>query len=96
MTKGELIEFSKKLYGNKYDYTYLPEKIKKSDYVDFVYLGLIFKQKVSEHLSGKEPEKTRIRNTQDFINKSKLIWGHNKYDYSLTEFKGSRKRINRR
>jgi len=93
MTKEELIEISKKIYNAKYDYSYLPENFKTNDYVDFMYLGLIFKQKVSEHLKGKEPEKTRIRNTQDFINKSKLLWGHNKYDYSLTEFNGCRKKV---
>lgn len=93
MTKIDLVEISKKIHGDKYDYLYLPEKFKTTDYVRFSYLGLIFKQKVSDHLTGALPEKIRIRNTQDFINKSKLLWGHNKYDYSLTEFKGFRQKV---
>jgi hypothetical protein len=93
MIKSELIEISKKIHNEKYEYTFLPDTFKTSDYVSFSYLGLIFKQRVSEHIKGLPPEKTRIRNTDDFINKSKLLWGHNKYDYSLSDFTGIRKKI---
>lgn len=93
MTKQELLDISKDIFGKKYDYRYIPSEFKCNDYVSFLYKDLIFKQKVSEHIKGKSPESTRVRNTQDFINKSKMLWGYNKYDYSLCEFKGSRKKI---
>lgn len=32
--------------------------------------------------------KKKIKNTEDFINASKLVHGENKFDYSLVEFKG--------
>jgi len=93
MTKQEFVNKSNKIFKCKYDYKSVPDKVISSDYVFIGYKGLLFKQKVVYHLNGKCPEESRIRNTDDFINKSKLLWGHNKYDYSKSEFKGSTKPI---
>lgn len=93
MTKEELITKSVKIFGNKYDYKYVPMSFKSTQEIPISYQGLIFNQKAKDHLKGRSPEKMRIRNTQDFINKSKILWGHNKYDYSLCEFSGCRSKV---
>lgn len=92
MNKYDFIKSSLKIFGKKYDYSLVPNKFKTKDFVKILYKNIPFNQRASDHLIGKFPETSRIRNTQDFINKSKLIWG-DKYDYSLCEFINSRKKV---
>lgn len=93
MNKDVFVEKSIEIFENRYDYKYLPKEFKLTDTIDILYLGLIFKQKAGDHLNGKKPEEIRIRNTNDFVNKSKLLWGHNKYDYSLTKYTSIRNKV---
>jgi hypothetical protein len=95
MTKQEFLDRAREKHGYKYQYPNLSDKVLSSDDIDILYNGVLYKQKVVKHiLLGRCPEKnTPIKTTEEFIRESKLIWGDDKYDYSITEYNGSLKTI---
>ena len=99
-TREEFIQDSKKLHGDKYDYS-------KVDYKGAhikVILGCSehgkFETEPNCHLRGsgcykcgkKEVSKKLSSNKEEFIEKSKKIFG-DKYDYSKVEYNGNKKKI---
>jgi very-short-patch-repair endonuclease len=89
MTRNEFLERAHNQHGYKYKYIDLSDKLILSDKIIIEYNNVKYKQRVSKHLMGKCPEKnTPTRTTEQFIIESKEVWG-NKYDYSLTEYKGA-------
>lgn len=94
MTKQEFLERARDKHGYKYQYPNLPEKINSNEEIEVLYNNTLYKQKVVKHiLLGRCPEKnTPSISQEDFIEKCKLVW-KNKYDYSLTEYKGANKKI---
>jgi hypothetical protein len=91
MKKNEFLEKARCVHGYKYLYPSLSDKIIFKDKIDIIYKDILYKQSVSKHLMGRCPEKnTPSKTTEQFIEESFLIWG-NKYDYSLTEYKGALK-----
>jgi very-short-patch-repair endonuclease len=94
MTRIEFLEKARDKHGYKYEYPNLKDKIIYNDVIDIIYNGENYKQRVSKHLLGRCPEKnTPTKTTEEFIKESKKIWGDNKYDYSLTDYKGALKHI---
>lgn len=95
MTKQEFLERAREKHGYKYKYVDLSDKILSTDNIKIEYNGIIYSQKVVKHiLLGRCPEKnTPRKTTEEFIKESKKIWGENKYDYSLVEYKGAHKHI---
>lgn len=94
MTREEFLEKARDKHGYKYEYPNLSEKVLSSDSIDILYKGVLYKQKVVKHiLLGRCPEKnTPIKTTEQFIKEAKEIWG-DKYDYSLTNYKGATKSL---
>lgn len=94
MTKYEFLEKARQKHGYKYQYPNLGDKILSTDDIDIMYNGILYKQKVVKHiLLGRCPEKnTPVKTTEQFIEEAKQIWG-DKYDYSLTEYKGALKKL---
>ena len=89
MTKNEFLEKAHNQHGYKYKYINLSDKIILSDQITIEYNNVKYEQRVSKHLMGKCPEKnTAPKTTEQFIKESKEVWG-NKYDYSLTDYKGA-------
>lgn len=79
---------SKKIHGNKYDYS-------KSEFVNMKTNVLImlgddkYLQSPSKHLMGRCPEKgKKLKTKEEFIEDARKVWGY-KYDYSLVDYKGS-------
>jgi hypothetical protein len=99
ITTEEFIEKAKKIHGDKYDYSLteykssrLKIKIICPEHGEFI-------QKANNHLYGQGCPKCRIKtvydkmslNLEDFINRSNKIH-HNKYDYSLVDYKSTAKK----
>jgi hypothetical protein len=84
----KFIHYSKKIWGDKYDYSKVifinmktPVIIIKNDN--------IHRQSPENHLLGKKcGEKRVLKTTEVFVSDAKKIWG-NKYDYSLVDYKGA-------
>lgn len=93
MNRDKFLEKSRSIHGYKYEYIDIPEKIIYDDVISIIYDGLLYKQKVKKHLIGKCPEKnTPKKDTETFIEESKLVWG-DRFDYSMLEYNGSLKKI---
>ena len=94
MKKQTFLEKARDVHGYKYEYINLPDKILYNDYIELLYKGVKYKQRVVKHIMlGRCPEKDMILKTNEqFILESKKIWG-DKYDYSLVDYKGSLKRV---
>jgi very-short-patch-repair endonuclease len=89
MEKLKFLEKARNLYGYKYDYIDLPDKIKVSDTIKVKFDNVVYYQKVVKHLMGRCPEKTIYKKTtEEFILESKNVWG-DKYDYSMTKYEGA-------
>lgn len=87
-TSEEFIEKSKKIWGNKYDYSKV-EYINSHTKVIIIYNNVEYYQIPYSHLGKKSPEDRDIkRSTEEFITESNIIH-KNKYDYSITEYTGS-------
>jgi len=90
LTKEEFIERSKKIHGNKYDYS-LVDYINNNTKVKIICLkcNKIFEQTPNNHLNGKGCKKCRKTkhkmSTIEFIARVKEIWG-DVYDYNLVEY----------
>ena len=91
LTKDEFIERSKKIHGDKYDYSQLTY-INNLTPVKIIYDGVIYEQNPHNHLNGFKCENIKGLTTEEFILKSRKIHG-DKYDYSLVDFKNVRGKI---
>jgi hypothetical protein len=94
MTKEEFLVRARDTHGYKYNYPNLKEKVLSTDDIDVEYNGTLYRQKVVKHiLLGRCPEKnTPSKTTEGFISEAKLLW-KDKYDYSLTDYKGALKKV---
>jgi hypothetical protein len=94
MKKSEFLERARDKHGYKYEYPNLSDKVLSNEEIDILYDGVLYRQKVVKHiLLGRCPEKkTEKKTTEVFIEESKKVWG-DKYDYSLTEYKGALKKV---
>lgn len=93
MKKIDFLQKARNKHGYKYYYIDLPDKILMKDKIKIRYNDSTYSQSVSKHLMGRCPEKnTPKKTTKEFIKEAKEIWG-DKYDYSLTKYKGSLKDI---
>ncbi len=79
---------SKKVHGDKYDYSKSIYKNSKTNII--IILGSIeYLQNPCKHLMGRCPERgEKLRTNEEFIEKAREVWGY-KYDYSLVDYKGS-------
>lgn len=80
------------LHSNKYDYSKVNFKIKTDTIIITCPLHGDFKQVVQNHSSGKGCSKCSNvyrKTTKDFIEKSKAIYGSNKYVYNKTIYKNT-------
>ncbi len=91
LTNEEFIEKSKKVHGDKYDYS-LVEYVNYSTKVKIIYNENIYEQLPSNHLKGFVCENIKKMTKEEFIQKSKEIHG-DKYDYSLVDFKNVRGKV---
>jgi very-short-patch-repair endonuclease len=91
LTTEEFIERSKKIHGDKYDYSQVTY-INNSTPVKIIYGGVAYEQLPQNHLKGFKCENNKKMTEDDFIRKSKEIHG-DKYDYSLVGFKNVRSKI---
>ena len=89
LSTDEFIKRSKLVHGDKYDHS-LVEYINYNIKVKIICPEHdLFEQKAEHHLSGQGCSicgKTKKSTTDEFIKKSKLIYG-NRYDYSLVNYK---------
>ena len=83
----EFIKRAKLIHGDKYDYSLVEYKHMEKK-VNIIYENKIYAVLPYSHLLGKNVEKIIVKNTKDFIEKSKLIHG-DKYDYSKVEYVNS-------
>ena len=93
-TTNEFIDQAKLVHGDKYDYS-LVNYLKAHELVKIVCVKHgIFKQTPSKHLLKLGCPKCANKNvtTEEFIEKAKLVHG-DKYDYSLVEYVGSKKKV---
>jgi hypothetical protein len=88
-TTDEFIEESRKVWGDKYDYSLVEYKGALSK-VKIIFDGVIFEQIASSHLRGLAVESNM--NLEYFIKKSIEKWG-DKYDYSLVEYKNCKVKV---
>lgn len=94
MTKQEFLDRAREKHGYKYQYPSLGHRVLSTDNVDILYKDVLYSQKASKHLLGRCPEKnTPTKTTEQFIKEAEAVWGKDKYDYSITEYKGSLKPI---
>jgi hypothetical protein len=93
MKKSKFLEKAREKHGYKYQYPDLPEVVMQNDYINVLYNGVIYRQKVLKHFKGNRPElKTVNKTTEEFIKESISIWG-DKYDYSMLEYKNARTKV---
>ena len=96
---NSFIKKSKKIHGDKYDYSLVEYKNNKTKVKIICSDHGIFEQYPNHHLKGhgcrlcsnKLKSKDRILNKKEFIQKSNKH--HSKYDYSLVEYKNSRIKV---
>lgn len=94
MNKQEFLDRAREKHGYKYQYPNLSDKVLSNQYIDIIYNGVLYKQKVVKHiLLGRCPEKnTPVKTTEQFISEARKVWG-DKYDYSLSKYTGSLDKI---
>jgi len=95
LTTYEFIKKSKKIHGEKYDYSLVIYKSNKSKVEIMCKTHGVFKQTPHRHLLGSGCQKCAGNNkmtSEDFIKKSKKIHG-DKYDYSLSIYTSGDKKI---
>ena len=89
----KFIKKAREIFGYRYDYS-------KVDYADanthvtIIYNSKEYRQSPTKHLQGKKIENT-IKKISDseFIEKSKLVWGKERFDYSKLEYLGTHDHI---
>jgi len=94
LTRDDFIQRSKKIHGNKYDYSLVEYKNNKTKVKIICKKHGIFEQKPSNHLKGYNCIKcsSTILGNIFFIQMSKKIHG-DKYDYSLVEYKNNKTKV---
>jgi very-short-patch-repair endonuclease len=100
LTTEEFIKRSKKIHGDKYDYSL----VETNDIYNKVKIICpthgVFEQATKSHLKGYEckicgqlkSNKNRTSNTEEFIKKAKEIHG-DEYDYSLVDYKTAKTNV---
>lgn len=92
LTNEEFIKKSKKIHGDKYDYSLVDFKNVRGK-VKLIYNDVIYEQLAYAHLQGKSPDRLPLKITNDeFINKSIEIFG-DIFGYSLVECNGMKGKI---
>ncbi len=95
VTTEEFIERCSKLHNNKYDYS-LTKYVNKHKPISIICPEHgIFESTPQSHFFKKVGCKEcsgRVTNTEEFIKKSSYVH-NNKYDYSLVEYSGSKKKV---
>lgn len=77
---------ARSIFGYKYDYSKLPDTFLRSDIVTIIHDGSEYQQRISNHLSGKCPERISKAYTNDeFILKSKDVWG-DRFEYITLDY----------
>ena len=100
LTNKEFIEKSKKIHGEKYDYSKVNYINGKTKVIIICPIHGEFEQLPGVHMSGHHcPKCASMRrkeklssNTEEFIKKAKLIHG-DKYNYSKVVYKGNRQKV---
>ncbi len=89
----KFIRKAKKIWGDKYEYS-------EVTYVDaitpviIIYMGKRYNQTPKKHLSRKAIELSCIKmSTEEFIERSKLVWGVDRFNYSMCEYIGSNDKV---
>lgn len=91
--KKNFIKKAVELWGYKYDYSRV-DYINSQTPVSIGYKGIWFKQTPSKHLQGKKIECQESKMSNDnFILKSKQVWGDQRFDYSKCEYLGTNRKI---
>jgi len=88
-TTEEFIANSKKMWGEKYDYS-LTEYRDARTKVKIIHDGIVYEQFPNSHLTGYPVE--GFLDQKIFIQKAKNKWGE-KYDYSLVDFKNANTKV---
>lgn len=94
-TTDDFIRQAKKVHGDKYDYSLVEYKGCDKEIEIICPIHGIFKQTPTQHLRTKGCQKcsgSYIPSTEEFIENANKIHNY-KYDYSLTEYKGSHEYI---
>jgi very-short-patch-repair endonuclease len=95
-TKEQFIEKSKAHHGDKYDYSLVDYKNKKTKVKIICPIHGEFEQVAGEHMRGSGCDKCRVLNItftkEQFIERSKVHHG-DKYDYSLVDYKNASKKV---
>ena len=91
---NEFIQKCVEVHNKEYDYSLVDYVNCKTDIKIICHIHGIFEQTPYSHLNGNGCPKCIGRNktNNEFIKESKEVH-RNKYDYSLTEYKGNRKKI---
>ena len=95
LTTEEFIEKSKKVHGDRYDYSLVEYKNNNTKVKIICSKHGVFEQTLKNHLNSNCPKcsNNNIKLTKkDFIKKSREIHG-NKYDYSLVEYKNNHTKV---
>lgn len=85
MTKSTFLEKARSIHGYKYNYKIETDDIKFTDILTVILNDIEYEQRCINHLQGKCPEKLNAaKSTDQFINESKAVWGHTRFDYTHT------------
>lgn len=95
LSKEEFIEKSKKVHGEKYDYSKVEYKGIQTKVCIICPIHGEFWQRPSDHLNNHGCDYcggSAKLTTEEFVEKAKKIHG-DKYDYSKTEYKGTKEKV---
>lgn len=96
LTTSEFIEKSKKLHGNRYDYSLVEYVGNKKEVKIICPIHGVFELKPNGHLCNRGCQicgGTKKSNTKEFVNRCVLKYGYDLFDYSLVEYQSSKKQI---
>lgn len=91
LTTEEFISKSKRIHGDKYDYSQVTY-INNSTPVKIIYGGVAYEQLPQNHLKGFKCENNKKMTEDDFIRKSKEIHG-DIFDYTILDFSNVRNKV---
>lgn len=90
---NKFISKAREIFGYRYDYSKI-NYIDAHTHVTIIYNKKEYKQTPIKHLKGKKVENTIKKiTTEEFIEKSKSIWGPDRFDYSKCEYLGTNDNI---
>ena len=100
LTKEEFVKRAKLVHGNKYDYSLVEYKNNRTKVkIKCNKCGNIFEQIPSNHIHKTSKQGCPFcygnvkTTTEEFIQKSKQIWGENVYDYSEVNYVNNRIKV---